>query len=473
MAPGWMTSRRVYRQVIRPAWMSERGDVLRPKFSPHWDYQMDSIIGQRECIFPEVPRLRHMGGGGFSVSSKLQAEMFGNLRLSQLPVGVPYGDVVARLTADGYDRELRRFIQRATPVHAARDVARYRDAKLVLLVDASTEADNAWNEMLSAFFGVYGIGGYTHLFKQRGVHRGTVFVRYLTNLVLVVGRYSPLMPAYAAAHGTLHGPWARARFVGCYRDDRAARDLPWLARFVAPVTVERCVAACRLWGHAYAGVQLAECWCGDAYGRHGAAAAAGECRPCQFEARGADGTVDIAAGPNAQSCGGEWRNAVYRVPPRLLHHELRGAVAALDGSASMPLHTVVGAVEAARLRALPEPPRDHVLVRGEAGESCDAACLRGAPGPGWRCDVGLMPLLAGDCPRLRELMGCTAEPAEHGSGADQCPQAGESGFGNVAPGARGRRCFGARTMFLRCAAVPADRDFRRACLCTERAGRER
>ena len=67
MAPGWMTSRRIYTTVVRPKWMdasleySHKSELhLR---NGHWDRFFDSLIGDRDCVFAEIPRITHQGCG--------------------------------------------------------------------------------------------------------------------------------------------------------------------------------------------------------------------------------------------------------------------------------------------------------------------------------------------------------------------------------------------------------------------------
>jgi hypothetical protein len=439
MAPGFAISRKIYTDVITPQWMDEAGEVVNGKFSFHWDYQMDSIISARECIFPEVPRLRHMGGGGFSVSKALQDEMFGNLRLSQLPMSTSYGnDVVSRMTGDGYDRQIRAFIRQAYPIAQLRDMERFRYSRLIVVTPADNDVDNAWNFIMSAHAGVYGIGGYQHLFKQRGVHKGTVVLKWLTNVVLVVGRYSPFRQAVAYHHTPLQGPWSNVgdTYRGCFSDQRSPRDLPFLVPFIAPASPSRCIAACRLHGFRYAGVQgVDECWCGDAFGKHGSSDV---CSACTVGVDSGDGSVAAHI-----MCGGAFANSVYEVLAR----------------------PPVG-VDTPVNYELPSQPTDFEFVAGLVGESCSQACSRASSTTvldkySLECSISLMPMLASSCERINTLMGCGGE----GGDVTACAAAPDVGHRHSAPGRHSDgKCYTGRTMHLRCDAPPI-KGYKRACVC--------
>jgi len=129
MAPGWMISRQNYLDMVRPNWLDAAGNMLfGSRFVPngHWyavlhlpprqsssgsfscieprtqsnrtvsinlcrDRFFDSQIRSKECIYPEIPRIAHQGGGGFTVSKKGQMELYSNIRLSRLADTASYG----------------------------------------------------------------------------------------------------------------------------------------------------------------------------------------------------------------------------------------------------------------------------------------------------------------------------------------------------------------------------------------------
>jgi WSC domain len=101
-------------------------------------------------------------------------------------------------------------------------------------------------------------------------------------------------------------PPATARYIGCFRDQQtnplpgaiASRDLNGLMTNDTGMTSARCISVCRSQGFTYAGTQDSTyCFCGNAYGRSGAAT-----------------NCNMACGGNpAEMCGGGWANSVYRV----------------------------------------------------------------------------------------------------------------------------------------------------------------
>jgi hypothetical protein len=183
MAPGWMTSARVYEKQMRPMWLDDKTLLPKTKVT-HWDNYMESRMLNTgyDCVFPEVPRLIHMGGGGFSVSKAMQRERFGNLRISHLPVDIDYGNL-DYLTEDGYGKEIEWYIEHAYAMETAGDTRHFRFAKLVIVIDAASDHAGSWNSIFREWLGVFGVGGYPpNLFKQRGIHKGVAFARTMSNL---------------------------------------------------------------------------------------------------------------------------------------------------------------------------------------------------------------------------------------------------------------------------------------------------
>ena len=163
MAPGWMTSRAIYVDQVRPKWLdaaldySHKGELHLK--NGHWDRFFDSMIGDKDCIFPELPRITHEGADGFTVSKRGQMELYSNLRLSQLPVSVNYGDL-SRLTRQGYIAETELFIQQAKRLNVLEELRRYRTEKLVYVIPATDDKDDEWNAPFNHFLGLIGVGGY-------------------------------------------------------------------------------------------------------------------------------------------------------------------------------------------------------------------------------------------------------------------------------------------------------------------------
>jgi hypothetical protein len=233
---------------------------------------------------------------------------------------------------------------------------------------------------------------------------------------MVVARYSPFYAAYEKFHGK-HRFQGGAKYEGCYADNLRHRDLhEYKGTVVSP---DECLNKCRLAGARVAGLQNGEeCWCGDAFGKHGKAGGGKCAQKCK--------------GSRGDSCGGPLENAIY--------------------TSNFDVINDVAVVEDAPKR-LADAWQDATMVKAAPGESCDMACAAA----GHRCDVHLFPLAKDDCPRLSELLGCSS-----------CAYAGEAGMGFSAPGvaaANRQQCLMTTDMFLRCDAVPDHATFTRACVC--------
>ena len=118
-----------------------------------------------------------------------------------------------------------------------------------------------------------------------------------------------LIAAAAAAAGGSTSPTATVRFrhVGCFHD-KPLRDLPHAVHMTAALTAlpAQCARECGAVGYAFAGVQHGDsCFCGDSFGRHGAATASLCATPCT------DVHKLTAGGDKDGGCGGVWANDVY------------------------------------------------------------------------------------------------------------------------------------------------------------------
>ena len=446
MAPGWMTSRRIYTQVVRPKWMdaaleySHKGELhLR---NGHWDRFFDSMIGERDCVFPELPRITHQGADGFTVSKRGQMELYSNLRLAQLPVTVNYGDL-SRLTKAGYIAETEQFIRSAKRLNVLEEIRDFRHAKLVYVLPASDDKDDQWNAPFNHFFGLIGVGGYggyEGYVKVRGIFRGAVFVRWLTNLVLLVGEYSPYMAVVKQMERVEDG--LEIRRVGCYKD-AWERDLPYqVLHYTSQTnTPRRCLASCNALGFRYAGLQKAECWCGNSYGSKGAADDDSACSmECTAVARGLLSNLLTSAEKKAaadkqepKQCGSGFMNTVYEnVHPETKDRHTKALVA----------------------------PAGVKYLKAEAGESCDDACAR-VGGEYGRCDERYFPLIHRSCAALQSVFGS----AECAACVDE--EDPERGFATPALWmCTVRKCLMSRGRYNRCNWQPPS-GLIRACTCVQ------
>ena len=87
-------------------------------------------------------------------------------------------------------------------------------------------------------------------------------------------------------------------YVGCFVDRIGDRDFQLFIGDSKYLTVEQCLHACQTQKSLYAAIQFGnECRCGDTYGRHGSVSD----DQCSYRCSEKD------------SCGGEYRNSVYRL----------------------------------------------------------------------------------------------------------------------------------------------------------------
>ena len=435
MAPGWMTSRQIYTEVVRPKWLDKNGqyaykDELHLR-NGHWDRFFDSLIGTRDCIFSEIPRITHQGADGFTVSARGQMELYSNLRLSHLPQTTDYGDL-SRLTQSGYIQTTNKFILSAKLLNSLEETRLYRHEHLVYIVAADHDADEEWNAIINKYFGLIGVGGYggwNGYVKVRGIYHGAVFIRWMTNLILLIGHYSTYIQQVRLL--TYDDTQQVISRVGCYID-AAKRDLPFHVDYLTDraVTPRACLSACNHLGYRYAAVQMgAECWCGHSYGSHGVA----DNSQCSFTCSA------VARSPLAQSkdineCGGRFANTVYE-------------------------NTGIGAMK--RWQSAVVEPEDVRFVAADDGQSCDAACEHKSS-THRRCDERLFPLIHRSCAVLNSIF------ASAGGGCDMCidEEDPERGFATPARIGNDKRCVMSRARYHRCNWLPPPQSqMKRACTC--------
>lgn len=431
MAPGWMTSRSVYIDTVRPKWLGPDLEYSHKRElhlrNGHWDRFFDSMIGDRDCIFPEIPRITHQGADGFTVSKRGQMELYSNLRLSQLPVSVDYGDL-SRMTHAGYIAETEAFILGATRLHVLEQARSHRHANLVYVVDSRDDKDEEWNAVFNHYFGLIGVGGYggyEGYVKVRGIFRGAVFVRWMTNLIVLVGAYSPYMEQVKQLR--IDSASQRVSFLGCYKDDWQ-RDLPFQLSYYSSrsLTPSKCVASCQASGYKYAGLQKHECWCGTSFGKYDKvddSECSSSCGQSGLLSSLLPSTV-TTTGTQSDSCGGGWRNSVYTSSP--------------EAEVSL------------------SPPSEVKYVHSKTGESCDDACKRDG-GDKQRCDERYFPLIHRSCSTLSSIFGT------------QCAQCvdeedPERGFATPSMDQSTSACYMSRARYHRCN-WPAQSHLSRACTC--------
>lgn len=416
MAPGWMTSANVYKNIVRPKWLDANGNYMYSKQlglkNGHWDRFWDTLIGENECIFPRIPRVFHMPGQGFTVAANGQAELYSNIKLSTLLPSESYGDI-KRMSYPGYEKVIKMFIKSSKRLRSYDAIMLYRNTKITLIVDAKHDQDPEWNNVMVNYFGLIGIGGYggnSKYAKLRGVHHGSVFLNWCTNNVLLVASYSPYNELVLSIPTI--PPMTMIQSLGCYEDGNE-RDLP---HFLGKKTLEGCVDSCGALGFKFAALQdKYECWCGKKYGRY-------KKKPFQMCKKNC-GKPDLA-------CGGPYLNAIY---------------SATDFSIFNGANTM----------HFPEPPRHTHYYIANKGKSCDDTCIS----YGLVCDVHLFPLIHSNCPLLKYFFKCDACRETN----DITSRIASPGYENLP---KNQICTLGRGKDLRCDTIHPKRDFQRLCVCT-------
>jgi hypothetical protein len=502
MAPGWMTSREIYLSVVRDRWLDEEGNY---KFKAqlhlrngHWDRFFDSLIGpDRDCIFPELPRIVHEGADGFTVSKKGQMELYSNLRLSQLdPFATDYGDL-ASLSREGYIALTHAFLSRARRLRVLEEWRHHRYAELVYTVPAQDDKDNQWNAPINEFFGLIGVGGYggwEGYVKVRGIFRGAVFIRWGTNLVMLVGAYSPYMEqvasvpysssdADAAGRGvqvattptsqnnkgagaaaaavvaaatanveeTPRWPATRLQAEGCVDSSLLEHTVGHYTRF--SLSAEHCALSCLHLGYPVAGVVGGEkCMCAAAVP----------------SARQSDSYCSMTCvGAEAASRSTVARAVAVLKAPFQSRRQPNWPCGGPRGRAS--LYTLVSdatALEAGQAgppsaESFQRAPPDAKFVMATEGQSCTEACAAIAtdaveqPGA-FRCAENLFPLLHRSCATLRTLSGCAHCAEEKDI---------ERGFATPGRDTSNNVCTLSKGKYVQCTRKPQP-GYLRACVCT-------
>lgn len=412
----------------------------------HWDRFFDSLVGDRDCIFPEVPRIIHDGADGFTVDQRGQMDLYSNLVLSttddfpildlgfvadsnEAELSVSHDELVT-LTKPGYRAEIIDFLSDSIRIRAVAEAIRFREKRLLMLIPAQSDSDSTWNLVLADGFNVIGVGGYggwEGYVKVRGIFQGVVFVRYMTNLVMLVGQYSPFYSA--AAQVASFDAGLTSQYVGCY-EDKSPRQLPHFLRDQSDLlmTPTSCLSSCAHLGYEYAGIQNGmECWCGDQIQEDTYKKLAdSECMKSQcssFSGSGKLWTALIGNNDAQMRCGGPWTNAVYRA-----------STEALSG------------VDFKKLGVT----QDMTVIVGDSKQSCKSVCSTRS----MECRASLFPAIHKNCNALKEFARC-----------DRCIEENDTELGFSTPSIRSNsECSLSKGRYLRCDWTPKV-DFRRICVC--------
>ena len=118
---GWMTTQRMWREELKSIW---------PKHpSTGWDHyirQQTETSGKRECIYPEIPRTRHISKHGSNVNTADQVQRFALYNFHEDDTfnddDHPFGDT-SYLRSDMYHRRMSSMVRNAQVVRSINDIA--------------------------------------------------------------------------------------------------------------------------------------------------------------------------------------------------------------------------------------------------------------------------------------------------------------------------------------------------------------
>lgn len=204
MALGWMVSREAFEQVSQIFRMDQVWDV---PFAVTMAHHREGQGARRECIFPEMPRTKHVGDrsrGWLTTSASAQQLWFDLMALHSSPTGLSAMDLQAA-TAQGSHQTTVDLVESATVMRCLWEALvdnkqRQGGVKggqvMVFPFETSYSADDAgqdaaWDKVAAAF-GLLGRGnGWDRL--PRGYHRGMVRTRVGHSLVILMSSASPYL----------------------------------------------------------------------------------------------------------------------------------------------------------------------------------------------------------------------------------------------------------------------------------------
>ena len=275
--------------------------------------------------------------------------MFGSLRLSKgdssIKTGLAYKKEAMNLIHYTYDDNIYKFIKTARVVTCLEEIENnIRNTNVVYHLVATSKKDRQWALLFTGKLGAISVGGHTA--RMRGIHSGTVFIHYMSNLILVVATYSPYSNAVSMKKENDNN-YIIPNFLGCYKDSVSNRDLPvvkeitGMVRGKIPIASEICSCECK--GFKYFGLQNGgECFCGNSFGTHGVDTG----NICKKKCLSNDDDDD----DTKIFCGGPLSNAIY--------------------DRTMTFQREEKNIEAKKLA------NDEPIIVSNLGESCTDACIR-------------------------------------------------------------------------------------------------
>ena len=203
MALGWMVSRDSFVEVATIFDMDQVWDV---PFALTMAGRASAAAAEaRECIFPEMPRTKHVGDrsrGWLTTSASAQQSWFDLMALHDSAEGLRFADVAAASVDSSHDVMLD-LISSAKILHCLWEAlidppagaAGEAGGVMVYVFEAGAKhagQDERW-DTVAEMFGLLGRGnGWDRL--PRGYHRGVVRTRVGKTLVLLMSSLSPYLP---------------------------------------------------------------------------------------------------------------------------------------------------------------------------------------------------------------------------------------------------------------------------------------
>ena len=201
MALGWMTSATVYHQYVRKQWFMERV----PK--AHWDYyfvitMMRDKTLECECsgsdgwlhaptpyigLFPEISRTHHRRNDAkraYSTSEHLQSQYLDKMMLADKSNQL-HDQSWKDLAADQYENRMKGWIKHGLPIQNLDEARNYL---FHFLVYVCVDCEKKWDTLMVDQLGLFGTGPD---YAVRGLHKGSVTLRYMTNLLVILSPDSP------------------------------------------------------------------------------------------------------------------------------------------------------------------------------------------------------------------------------------------------------------------------------------------
>ena len=177
--PGWLLPRSEWEDRLRSMWPED-----------HWDWFMrkTEVHAERECVFPEVPRVHHDGPDGVNVGAAEQAQVLDRMHMN-IDETVRLMDISFKYASDvvlgNYERRIENLIQTGKHVRSALDLRTVHPKGTVLVLWYQTMkthagAKSSYMARFISFMGLHPNG------ITRGSHNGLHECRCFGNRVIAI-----------------------------------------------------------------------------------------------------------------------------------------------------------------------------------------------------------------------------------------------------------------------------------------------